>query len=175
MTAGRTAGQKTMRLSAFALGGGGYLLFFVFAKMDMLGVAFLLAIFFVAAACALFAVSVGEPQRSRRYVLLSSTMGVLAGLAPISLVIFLRLSQRICAVVDTLGLPWPEPWREIAHWGGGLIWLASTVFLVLAMRSPRLRSGAIAMWRWSALIALPTFFFYFLTVFGDPGPNCLPV
>jgi hypothetical protein len=164
-----------MRLSAFALGGGGYVLFVVFANMRMLGLAFLLAILCVAAACALFAVSVGEPPRSLRYVLLSSTMGVLAGLAPISLVVFLRLSRRMCAVANTLGLPSPEPWREIAHWGGGLIWLASTVFLVLAVRNPRLRNAAIAMWIWSALIALPTFFFYFLTVFGDPGPNCLPV
>jgi hypothetical protein len=101
-TARRAAGNRTMRLSAFALGGGGYVLFVVFANMRMLGLAFLLAILCVAAACALFAVSVGEPPRSLRYVLLSSTMGFLRVLPRFRLSSFSG-SPEECA---PLQIPW---------------------------------------------------------------------
>jgi hypothetical protein len=127
----------------------------------------------VALACAVVAVRVGKPPRSRRYVVQAAVLGVLAGLAPISAVIFLRLSWKVCIVLNPLGLPWAEPWREIAHWGAGAIWAASTVMLVIALIRPSLRRAGIAMLVWSAAIAIPTFFLYFLTVYGDPGIDCI--
>lgn len=57
---------------------------------------------------------------------------------------------------------------------GGAIWLASTVFLVFALATPRLRRAGVAMLVWSLIIALPTFFLYFLSVYGDPAANCVP-
>jgi hypothetical protein len=129
----------------------------------------------VGVACAVVAINVGQPPRSRRYVIQAGTLGVLASLAPISLVIFLRLSYKACAVANLLSLPWAEPWREFAHWGTGMIWLASTVFLIVALVTPRLRRAGKAMLIWSAIIAIPTFFLYFILVFGDPSLDCVAV
>ncbi|HEY9497869.1 MAG TPA: hypothetical protein VIQ78_02475 [Terrimesophilobacter sp.] len=126
-------------------------------------------------ACGAVAVSVGRRPQSRRHVVQAAALGALAGLAPISAVIFLRLSYKACVVLNILGLPWAEPWREIAHWGTGVIWLASTVFLIFALATPHLRRAGLAMLIWSAVIALPTFFLYFLVVYGDPGAYCVPV
>jgi hypothetical protein len=128
----------------------------------------------VAVGCAIFAARAIKPPRSRRDVVRASLLGVLAGLAPISAVIFLRLSTRACVVLNILGLPWAEPWREIAHWGAGAIWIASTIFLVVALITPSLRRAGVAMLVWSAVIAVPTFFLYFLTIYGDPAANCVP-
>jgi hypothetical protein len=55
-----------------------------------------------------------------------------------------------------------------------LIWLASTVCLVAALWIRRLRRAAIAMWTFSFAAVVPTFILMFLTVFGDPGPDCIP-
>jgi hypothetical protein len=127
----------------------------------------------VALTCAVVAVRAGKPPRSRSYVVQAAALGVLAGLAPISVVIFLRLSWRVCIVLNLLGLPWAEPWREIAHWTAGAIWAGSTIMLVIALARPSLRRAGIAMLMWSAIIAMPTFFLYFLTVYGDPGIDCI--
>ncbi len=142
--------------------------------INLVGPAFLYAAIGATATCALVAVAVGR-ARSQRFVIESVAMGVLAGLAPISLVIFARLSYRACSILNVLGLPWPEPWREIAHWGSGLIWLSSTIYLVVAVAIPRLRRPATAMWIWSAAIALPTVMLFFLITYGDPAPGCTPV
>ena len=73
-----------------------------------------------------------------------------------------------------LGLPWGEPWREIAHWGAGLVWLAATVFLIVALVREPLRRAGIAMLTWSLGSVVPAFFFLLLIVYGDPGPGCIP-
>jgi hypothetical protein len=128
----------------------------------------------VAAACAVGAVVVLNKPRSRRDVVQAATLGVLAGLAPISLVLFLRLSSKACVVLNILDLPWAEPWREIAHWGGGAVWLASTVFLIYALATPRLRRAGVAMLVWSVIITIPTFLLYFMITYGDPAAGCVP-
>lgn len=101
-------------------------------------------------------------------------MGVLAGLAPLSFVVYYRLSQFACPVANILSLPWAEPWREIAHWGAGLLWFASTAFLLTALWIRDLRHPAIAMWGFSFAAIVPTFILTFLTLYGDPGPYCVP-
>jgi hypothetical protein len=142
--------------------------------VDLVGPAFVYSIVGATITCALVAVAVGRRPRSRELVIQSAAMGVLAGLAPISLVVFLRLSYHACAVMNVLALPWPEPWREIAHWGSAAIWLASTAFLIFAVATPRLRRAGVAMWIWSGVIAIPTVFISFLTVYGDPVRTAFP-
>ncbi|GAA2027368.1 hypothetical protein GCM10009819_08500 [Agromyces tropicus] len=142
---------------------------------DVLGAAFVYAIIGTAVACALVAVSAGDVPRSRGYIVAASMMGVLAGLAPISAILFIRLSSRACVVLNVLGLPWPEPWREAAHLGGGLIWSASTVFLLVALAAPRLRRAATAMWIWSGIITIPAGVLFMLIVGDVPATGCTPV
>jgi hypothetical protein len=127
-----------------------------------------------AVSCTVGAVHLGRPIRSPGRGFLLALMGLLAGLAPISIVVFLRLSVRMCIVANPLGLPWLQPWHDIAHWAGGAIWLASTVLLIIATTRPKLRRAAVAMWMWSGAIAIPTAVFLFLTIYGDAAANCTP-
>jgi hypothetical protein len=143
--------------------------------VNVLGVAFLYGIAASVVGCALLAIGAGARPRSTGEVVLAGTIGALAGLAPICLVVFLRLSIRTCVVLNTLGLPWPEPWREIAHWGAGLVWLASTVLLIVAVARPALQPVGVAMWVWSGVISIPASIFFFFTLYGDPLPGCVPV
>ncbi|MFC5501097.1 hypothetical protein ACFPJ4_02460 [Lysinimonas soli] len=143
--------------------------------VDLVGLAFAYSIVGAVVTCALIAVAVGKRPRVRQIVIPSAAIGVLAGLAPISAVVFLRLSHKACAVWNVLGLPWAEPWRDLAQWSALLIWLASTVSLIVAVTTPRIRRAGVAMWIWSAAIAVPTLFLNFLVVYGDPGPSCVPV
>ena len=144
------------------------------ADANLLGPTSALAIIGIVVACALFAVSAAKPPRTRRYVIPAAVMGVLAGLAPISPVVYLRLSNRICDMVNILGMPWLEPWREIARVSGGLIWLASTAFLIVAVATPFLRRAGVAMWVWSAIAAFPTIIVFMLIVGDVPAPGCRP-
>lgn len=144
--------------------------------MALFGVIFGVVIPIAAAVgCVAVTITVGKHPRSRRYVIQAVILGVLAGLAPISSVIFLRLSGRACVVLNVLGLPWAEPWREIAHWGAGAIWLASTAFIVVALTRPQLRRAGVAMLIWSVASVVPTFLLLFLVLYGDPAAGCVPV
>ena len=125
--------------------------------------------------CAAVAVAVGRPPRSRTYVAQAAVLGVLVALAPIALVVFMRLSRKMCVVMNVLGLPWAEPWREIAHWGAGLIWLAATVMLIVALAQPTLRRAGVAMLIWSVVSVIPAFILYFVMTYGDPAAGCVPV
>lgn len=173
-SAGEDDGARTMRWWAFIVGGLAILLVVISWFLHQFALMLLFGSIAVAAGCALVAVAAGARPRSRGYVIRATTMGALAGLAPLSLVVFYRLSQFACPVANILSLPWAEPWREIAHWSAGLIWLASTVCLVAALWIRRLRRAAIAMWTFSFAAVVPTFILMFLTVFGDPGPDCIP-
>ena len=139
------------------------------------GAIFVVLIVAVSGACALVAILVGRRPRSPAYVVQAAAIGFLAGLAPISVVVFLRLSYKACAVLNILGLPWAEPWRDLAHWGGAAVWVASTCFLVFALVKPGLRRAGIAMSIWSGVIAIPTMLLLFLVVYGDPAASCIPV
>lgn len=165
---------RTMQLVASAIGGSAILLVVISWFLAQFTLILTFGSIVVAAGCALIAVEAGDRPRSRRYVIQATIMGALAGLAPLSLVVFYRLSYFWCPVVNTLSLPWPEPWREIAHWGAGLIWLASTAFLVVALGSRQFRRAAIIMWAFSFSAIVPTLILMFLTVYGDPGPYCVP-
>lgn len=123
---------------------------------------------------AVVAVMAVKPPRSRAHVVRASILGAFAGLAPIAAVVFLRLSVNACVVANILGLPTAEPWSEIARWGGGAVWLAATVMIVVALAVPRYRRAGFAMLAWSALVAVPTALLCFFMLYGDPGEGCVP-
>lgn len=143
--------------------------------VNLVGIAFLYSIVGATAMCALLAVAVLRRPRKRSTAVAAALLGTLAGLAPISLILFLRLSYHACAVANVLGLPWPEPLREIIHWTAGLVWLASTVGLIVALTRKELRWPGVAMLIWSGAITIPAFFLFFFIVYGDPGVGCTPV
>lgn len=126
----------------------------------------------VAIACALLALGVQRQPiapKTRAYL---AIMGFLAGLAPLCVVLFYRLSIRSCPVMNLLGLPWPEPLREIVRIASGVVLLLSLMLTVYGLFQKRYRVSAIAIAVFYCLMAIPTFVFMFLLVFGDPGPNC---
>jgi hypothetical protein len=125
--------------------------------------------------CAGIAIAVRRPPRSRTYVAQATVLGILVALAPIAVVLFIRLSIRTCVVLNVLGLPWAEPWRGIAHGASGAMWLAATVLLIIALVRPRLRRAGIAMLIWSGVSVIPAFFLLFLIVYGDPAAGCVAV
>jgi hypothetical protein len=142
--------------------------------VNLIGGAFVFGVVAATAGCALVAIGAGARPRTRRDVVFAGVMGALAGFAPIAIVVFMRLSAHTCTVVNVLGLPWAEPWREIAHVTAGLIWLASTVLLIVAVNRPRLRRAGVLMWKWSGIIAVPTMLLFFFMVYGDPIAGCTP-
>lgn len=144
--------------------------------MNAYGIVFCSLIVLVAAGCAVVAIQVGKKPRTLWSNVVAGILGVLAGLAPIGVVVFLRLSIRNCLILNPLGLPWPEPWHDLAHWAGAAVWLASTLLLIVALVVPKLRRAGVAMLIWSAVIAIPTGFLFFLTIYGDAGAGyCTPV
>lgn len=143
--------------------------------VPLVGIAFVYDIAATAAFCALLSIALVRRPRPRSVAVVAGVMGLLAGLAPIGLVLFLRLSYRACAVANVLALPWAEPWRELAHWGGGIAWLASTVALIIGLVRRDLRRAAVALWIVSAVLAVPAFILFFLIVYGDPSADCVPV
>jgi len=141
-----------------------------------LGPAFLLTAVVVATqVCVLATVWFSPRPLAWRTVLVPALMGTLAAWAPMALVVFLRLSVKACAVLNPLGLPWDEPWREIMHWGGGIVWLASCTMVVVGFAVARLRPSAVVMLVWSALSVVPAFLLLFFMFYGDPAAGCTPV
>lgn len=140
-----------------------------------IGIAFAYSIVAIAVSYALFAISFLASPRNPRHIALAAALGGLVGLLPISAVLFLRLSAHTCTVLNPFWLPWAEPWREIAHWGAGAICLAATVALFVGIRNGPLQRPAVAMWVAGGILAVPAFFLFFLSVYGDPIAGCVPV
>lgn len=141
-----------------------------------LGPAFLLPLVFASTAfCVLACVWFSPQPLAPRTAIVPAIMGLLAGLAPVALVLLFRLSVTMCTVVDIFGLPWAEPFRSAMHAASAVVWLASSVLLVIGVAVDRgLRRPAIAMLVWSAYATVPAFLLFFITVYGDPAPGCVP-
>lgn len=104
------------------------------------------------------------------------SMGVCAvcWLVPATVVVLLRLLVHMCPVVNVLGLPWPPGVRLAVQLVGVAILVIAAVALVTSRRSREL-AGTYRVMRITLLIGIaPAFFGYFLLVYGDPGPGCIP-
>ena len=125
------------------------------------------------AGCFLAVAAASPPTRSRSVTWTRVTMTMLALLAPIGLVVAIRLSFEACILLNPLLLPWPEPLRTIARVVSAVVVLGSSALIIRGLRSRDLRPTSVALVICSACFSIPTFFFLFLTVYGDPGPNCI--
>jgi hypothetical protein len=76
--------------------------------VNLLGVAFVYGIVATTVGCVLVSIGVGPRPRARRDIVVAGVMGALTALAPIALVVFMRLSLHTCTVVNVLGLPAPS-------------------------------------------------------------------
>jgi len=111
------------------------------------------------------------PRRARLAVLIV----LLAILAPIAVPVVFRLLMKQCAVLNLLGLPWP-PVLEIATVIVGVAIIATSTFaLIYGLATPGLRVVSGVMCGYSAIAAIPVMIVFFFLVYGDPGPNCVPV
>jgi hypothetical protein len=142
--------------------------------MSPIRIVFEALIVLVAIGCAIVAVRFGR-ARTPVPIVVAVVLGLLAGLAPISLVVFFRTSFKDCIVVNVLGLPWPGSWETNIHWIAGAIWAASTVLLLLALVWKRVRRAAVVLWICTGILTIPTAFLLFLTVFGDTAAGCVPL
>ncbi len=140
------------------------------------GPAFLMPLVFAGTAfCVLACVWFSPQPLALRTAIVPAVMGLLAGLAPVSLVLFIRLSVTACTVVNVFGLPWAEPARSTMHAATAILWLASCALLVIGVALDRgLRRPAIAMLLWSGIATVPAFLLFFITFYGDPAPGCVP-
>lgn len=133
----------------------------------------LMGILSLAGAC--FAATLAAPRStaSRWTAPLRVLIVGLALIAPIVVVIGLRLMFRTCLILNPLGLPWPEPMRTAVHVLCLLVFLASTAGIVFGFVKRDLRPAAIVAAIYSALAVIPGFIVSFALVYGDPGPNCV--
>ena len=104
----------------------------------------------------------------------TSAMVVLSLIAPWAVALFLRLAFRACTGFNVWALPWPEPVRAIAQVFCALVVLASTAGIAYGYTRRELRPTSIALTVASAIFVIPTMFLFVLTIFGDPGPDCVP-
>jgi hypothetical protein len=102
-------------------------------------------------------------------------MIVLALLAPIAAVLSLRLSFEACLVLNPLGLPWPDAIKVVVRVLCAMILLASTAGMCFGFAVRQLRGVAIFVLIYSIFAVFPGFIAFFLTVYGDPAANCVPV
>ena len=102
-------------------------------------------------------------------------MTTLALLAPIAVVLSIRLSVEACLVMNPLFLPWPDAVKVAVRVASALVVVASTALIVRGFWLPQLRDASKRLSIYSALFVIPAGFLLFLTVYGDPGPNCIPV
>ena len=94
-------------------------------------------------------------------------------LSPLAVVLSLRLSYEICIIFNPFGLPWPAPTRIIVRIVSAAIVIGSVAGIAYGFTRRELRVASIVLTIYSALISIPTFLFFFLTIYGDPGPNCI--
>lgn len=143
------------------------------AKVLPLAVCYWFVVLFTG--CVLAVLSASQPKGPPRVVAYRTIMLTLGFLAPIAVVLFLRLSIKMCAVANILMLPWGDGAELAVRIGALVVWAASTVLIIVGLRQPSLRGPSLVMFYWSLWAAIPAFFFFFLSVYGDPGPNCIPV
>jgi len=140
------------------------------------GPAFLLPIVVASVAgCAMVCVWFSPRPLALRSAAVPFVFGILAGLAPVAVVLFLRLSVTECTVVDVFGLPWEEPWRSGMHIASVVVALAAGALLIIGVAVDRgMRLPAIAMAVWSAIATIPAFVLLFVSFYGDPARGCTP-
>jgi hypothetical protein len=103
-----------------------------------------------------------------------TVMTVLALVSPLAVVVFLRLGIHSCTVLNLLGLPWPSGLRVAVSIISGLTVVAAVWLVIRGFRLAELRGAAIFLTIYASVVALPTLFVFLLTVYGDPGPGCIP-
>lgn len=149
-------------------------LWFIFIALLPVLPAFLAsAVFGGTATCVMIAVWLSPRPFSLESASVSVAMGLLGGLPPIALVLFLRLVETDCIVINVFGLPWSAPWEELLRWGSGVLCLLAPFVLFGAVRRPALRAAAVAMLGYWGVVAFPTLVLLFLSFYGDPAPGCL--
>lgn len=126
------------------------------------------------AICILLSVARIPPPRARGSVVLASTLAAVCWLVPATIAILLRLMVHQCPVLNPLQLPWPDDVRLAVRLVGVAIVVVAATGLLWSWNRPELAGAARVMRTYLLIMAAPTFFLFFLLVYGDPGPDCIP-
>lgn len=94
-------------------------------------------------------------------------MILLAIIAPVAAVVFLRLGLNQCSVIDPFGLPWEVVPLTLVRTVCVAIVVASSVFIVVGFTRRELRVFAAASVAISVVAVVPGVIALFLLMFGD--------
>lgn len=119
--------------------------------------------------------SASQPRSPRWAVIYRTVMFAFAFFAPIAVVVFLRLLHKTCAPINLLLLPWGDTAEMAARVAAVAVWAVSTTLIIIALRTPWIRGAGLVAYYWSLWSIIPAFVMYFLSVYGDPAPSCIPV
>ena len=118
---------------------------------------------------------VGRPLRPGLAAGANVVIVILGFVAPPSLFVLFRLVVKSCTGINFLVLPWPAPVEVTVAILAAVLAAAWFPSIVWGYLRPELRIAAIAstccafLWTGPVLIAM------FLSVYGDPGLNCVPI
>lgn len=124
--------------------------------------------------CILLCVARVPPPRARSSVALAAILAVVCWLVPATVAILLRLLVHQCPVLNPLGLPWPDDVRLAVRVLGSVIIVAAAVGLMWSWNRRELAGAARVMRTYLLITAFPALLLFFLLIFGDPGPDCVP-
>lgn len=153
--------------------GAASLLWVLFVRAPVAGLAYWVATLLLA--CLLGVAGVSMRASALRVSATRTLIGVLGFFAPIAVLVFLRLWIKSCTGFNFLQLPWDDGVANAVRAIAIVAWLASTALIILGLRQRELRAASIFMIVWSGVACIPVMFLLFLSVYGDPGPNCIPV
>jgi hypothetical protein len=114
-----------------------------------------------------------EPTQRGTVTLARVSIAGLAILTPLAVILSFRLGFEMCAVLNLLGLPWPSDVKFVVRLICDVIIVLYIALLVVGFRRPSLKRAAVIAVIYSGVMAIPTLLVLFLTVYGDPGPNCI--
>lgn len=95
--------------------------------------------------------------------------------APPSAFVAFRLLIKSCTGINFLVLPWPGPVEVIVAVLAIALALAWFPSIVWGYLRPELRIAAVASTCTALLLAGPVLVAVFLSIYGDPGVNCVPI
>jgi hypothetical protein len=149
------------------------LLWVLFLRAPVAGLAYWVTTLLTA--CLLGVAGVSMRASTLRVSAARTLIAVLGFLAPIAVLVFLRLWIKSCTGFNYLQLPWDDGIANAVRIAAVVVWLSSTALIVVGTRRSELRSASIFMIAWSGVACIPVMFLLFLSVYGDPAANCVPV
>jgi hypothetical protein len=137
-----------------------------------IGVIFVVGCLLVFLSAAMFAES--GPPISRGLAALRHLIVGAGVLAPVAVVLALRLSSKTCTVMNPLWLPWDPHVHSTVQVASIAIIAIAAVGIIVGYAIPSLRRMSNTLLIYGAISTVGVMVLLFAAYYGDPGPNCVP-